>query len=234
MENSGGLLVHKATHHFDMVNWWIDDEPETVYAFGDLKYYGLTRENRGERCSTCAYTESCEFYVNYASNAKLKALYFDAESADGYYRDRCVFADEIDIYDTMSVAARYKSGITLSYSLIAHSPYEAWRAAVNGTEGRLELEEYHSGDRTSEPVQYVHLFNRRGERVTYQISKAGGGHGGGDARLLERLFSGKDMPDPLVHMADSRAGAMSVLLGVAANRSIATGKPVTIDELLRS
>lgn len=23
-QNSGGLLVHKATHHFDLVNWWID------------------------------------------------------------------------------------------------------------------------------------------------------------------------------------------------------------------
>ena len=25
--NSGGLLVHKATHHFDLVNWWIDSHP---------------------------------------------------------------------------------------------------------------------------------------------------------------------------------------------------------------
>ncbi len=23
--NSGGLLVHKSTHHFDLVNWWLDD-----------------------------------------------------------------------------------------------------------------------------------------------------------------------------------------------------------------
>ena len=25
--NSGGLLVHKATHHFDLVNWWLDSRP---------------------------------------------------------------------------------------------------------------------------------------------------------------------------------------------------------------
>ncbi|MBI2941432.1 MAG: Gfo/Idh/MocA family oxidoreductase, partial [Chloroflexi bacterium] len=39
-ENSGGLLVHKATHHFDMVNWWIEDEPHTVFAQGDRRVYG--------------------------------------------------------------------------------------------------------------------------------------------------------------------------------------------------
>ena len=25
--NSGGLLVHKATHHFDLINWWLSDVP---------------------------------------------------------------------------------------------------------------------------------------------------------------------------------------------------------------
>jgi hypothetical protein len=33
-------------------------------------------------------------------------------------------------------------------------------------------------------------------------------------------------------MAGSRAGAMSILIGIAANRSIATGSPVAIDDLL--
>ena len=27
---SGGLYVHKACHHFDLLNWWIDSEPEQV------------------------------------------------------------------------------------------------------------------------------------------------------------------------------------------------------------
>ena len=38
-ENSGGLLVHKATHHFDLVNWWLADVPEEVSAVGDLRFY---------------------------------------------------------------------------------------------------------------------------------------------------------------------------------------------------
>src|SRR5687767_15253676 len=46
-ENSGGLLVHKATHHFDLINWWLDAVPETVFAQGALAYYG--RENAMRR-----------------------------------------------------------------------------------------------------------------------------------------------------------------------------------------
>lgn len=231
-ENSGGLLVHKATHHFDMVNWWLEDEPQTVSAFGARRVYGPTRSERGERCSACQYAATCEFHVDYQSDPFMKAFYFDAEGEDGYFRDRCVFADEIDIEDTMAASVKYKGGALLSYSLIAHAPWEGWRAALNGAGGRIELEEYHSGHRAGESIQRITLYNRSGDKVIYDMLKDTGAHGGGDVRLQERLFSGRVIPDPLGHMADSRAGAMSVLIGVAANRSIATGQPVHIADLL--
>ena len=44
--NSGGLLVHKSTHHFDLVNWWLDDTPERVYARGGLRFYGAENARR--------------------------------------------------------------------------------------------------------------------------------------------------------------------------------------------
>ena len=65
-----------------------------------------------------------------------KKLYRDCESVDGYYRDRCVFSDDIDIEDTMSVNVKYFEGALLSYSLIAHSPYEGFKASINGVNGR--------------------------------------------------------------------------------------------------
>ncbi|MEU5001811.1 Gfo/Idh/MocA family oxidoreductase [Streptomyces sp. NPDC021622] len=37
--NSGRLMVHKATHHFDLVSWRLGTEPETVYAQGGLFFY---------------------------------------------------------------------------------------------------------------------------------------------------------------------------------------------------
>lgn len=40
VECSGSLWVHKASHHFDLLNWWIDSDPESVYALGSLDHYG--------------------------------------------------------------------------------------------------------------------------------------------------------------------------------------------------
>jgi len=58
-QNSGGLMVHKATHHFDLVNWWLSSVPAAVFAIGHRKFYtpqqalryGLV--NRAERCVEC-------------------------------------------------------------------------------------------------------------------------------------------------------------------------------------
>jgi predicted dehydrogenase len=234
MENSGGLLVHKSTHHFDLVNWWLDDEPQRVFGFGSRHVYGPTRVERGERCSTCEHAQTCEFFVNYADDPVMKALYFDAEQHDGYFRDRCVFSEEIDIYDTMSVSVRYARGAQLAYSLVAYAPYEGWRVSFTGTAGRMELEEFESGPLATAQPRQIRLFDARGNMTVREAAAAQGAHGGGDPLLLERLFGGQDLPDPLGHMAGSRAGAMSILIGIGANKSIASGQPVDIADLLQN
>lgn len=231
-ENSGGLLVHKSTHHFDLVNWWIEEEPEEVYSNGTRRFYGPTRENRGERCSTCKYAGTCEFAVKYVEDDFFSKFYFEAEEEDGYFRDRCVFAEDIDIEDSMSVNVRYSKGTLLTYSLISYSPYEGWKVSINGTGGRLEAAEYHSGQKAIEPFYEIKLFNRKGEVITYDIKKAEGNHGGGDERLLEMIFRG-NIPDPLGHFAGSYDGAKSIMIGICANKSIKEKKPFYIKKLLK-
>jgi len=231
LNKSGGLLVHKATHHFDLINWWLEEDPVELYAFGDLRFYGPTREQRGKRCLACAYKTSCEFYLDLEQDSFFKNYYLQAESADGYYRDGCVFAEDIDIYDTMSVNVKYTRGTLFSYSLNAHSPYEGWKLSINGTEGRIEARQFSSGLEKEVPESKLSLFNRRGEEVTYRMAKNTGFHGGADEALRRMLFVG-DMPDPLGHMAGSRAGAMSLLIGDAANISIAEKRPVRLQDLI--
>ena len=46
----------------------------------------------------------------------MQGMYFIPEKEDGYMRDRCIFSDQINIEDTMSVAVRYKEGALLTYS----------------------------------------------------------------------------------------------------------------------
>jgi len=231
MENSGGLLVHKSTHHFDLINWWLGKEPEEVFAYGRRAFYGATREERGERCLTCAYQSTCEFYYDMESDQFANSYYLGAEQEDGYVRDQCVFGDDITIYDSMSLNVRYEDAVTLNYSLIAYSPYEGWRAVIHGTKGRMEAEVYTSGERAGKPFQQLHVYDHRGNVEIHRIKKLEGGHGGSDVKLQRMMFV-PDQPDPLGQQADSRAGAMSLAVGVAANLSISNNRHVRIGELL--
>ncbi len=143
-ENSGGLLVHKATHHFDLVNWWLSTVPETVQAVGKRNFYlPQTRtlyrlNNAGERCSDCPDASKCPFLLDFKVLPELQQMYNEQEQYDGYYRDRCVFSDEIDIEDTMQVMVTYRSGATMSYTLHAFMPWEGYTISFNGTHGRIE------------------------------------------------------------------------------------------------
>lgn len=253
---SGGLMVHKATHHFDLVNWWLGDEPDCVYAVGQRRFYGPTRKERGERCLTCPYQESCEFYFDLAADRGLRSLYLEAETSDGYHRDACVFSPEIDIEDTISAVVAYRRGAQMTYSLHAYQPFEGYRIAFNGSRGRLEAgvierifpdeepdfrRRASSGKRSDlymhrwgsdEPTKdTIRVFPIYGGMQEIDVSHDYGGHGGGDKRLRDMLFR-PGLPDPLGHAAGSRAGAMSILTGVAANYSMKRNAPVRIADLL--
>ncbi|MCZ2810733.1 Gfo/Idh/MocA family oxidoreductase [Modestobacter sp. VKM Ac-2979] len=142
---SGGLFVHKATHHFDLVNWWVGAVPETVFALGDLRFYGdanAKERGLGERPARSHGAPDAgrdPFALDLAGNDRLRQLYLEAEVEDGYIRDQDVFSPGITIEDNMALLLRYADGPVLSYSLNAHGPWEGYRVSINGTEGRIEL-----------------------------------------------------------------------------------------------
>ena len=65
-------------------------------------------------------------------------LYHANEEHDGYIRDNCLWRKEIDIFDKMAVQIRYANDVQVSYSLTTYSPYEGFRIAFNGMDGRVE------------------------------------------------------------------------------------------------
>lgn len=247
--NGGGLLVHKSTHHFDLVNYWLQSRPDTVFAMGDLKFYG--KENAERRGVTQFYSRSHgqlqanakddPFALDLSSNETLKNLYLDAEHEDGYYRDQSVFGDGISIEDTMSVMVRYRSGAVLTYSLTAYSPLEGFRVSFTGTKGRLDLEVVErsyinaGGEQSMEgalETQSIILRPMFGQPQNVEIISGDGGHGGGDPVLLNSLFGVPGAEDEFKRSASHVDGALSILTGIAANKSISTGLPVKVDGLV--
>jgi predicted dehydrogenase len=229
-EKSGSLLVHKSSHHFDLLNWWLQSEPTEVYAKGSLEFYGKNGKMRGKNCRTCVYKADCKFYWDITKNQSYTKLYTDNESYDGYLRDACVFREDINIYDKMGAVITYANGVQATYSLTAYSPYEGYRIAFNGTEGRLETWIHESGNYDKPDHDEIFVYKNFGKVDTYKIPQ-GAGHGGGDNRLRDFIFVNPDAPDLYKQSADVRQGAMAILTGVAARKSIEQNKAIKIGDL---
>jgi predicted dehydrogenase len=137
-ENSGSLLVHKATHHFDLLNWWLNSDPEEVFAYGSLEFYGKNNAFRSTNCRPCPHKGECKFYFDITKDERLVKLYVDNEQYDGYHRDGCVFREDIDIFDKMAVQIKYANKVQVSYSLVTYAPYEGYRISFSGTKGKLD------------------------------------------------------------------------------------------------
>ena len=258
-QHSGGLLVHKASHHFDLVNWWLGSSPQQVFALGDLMFYGAANaEARGECYAYNRYTgESAArddpFALYLDADPALRGLYLDAEAETGYLRDRNVFGAPVTIEDTLCVTARFRNNVLLSYSLLAYAPWEGFRVAITGTRGRLELDVVESvegaagaapdsaaqqhRDLGASKGPYRHselrVFPHFAPPWQAEIPTASGGHGGADPQMLEQLFSPAPPPDPLQRAASHIDGAAAILTGIAANHSLHSGLPIQVAELLR-
>lgn len=229
LRNKGGtLLVHKSTHHFDLLNWWLDTEPQEVFAFGALEYFGKNNAFRSDKCRGCPHKENCDYYWDITQSPHDMKLYVENEHLDGYIRDACIWREEIDIFDKMGVVIKYANGVQTTYSLTTNSPYEGYRIAFNGKKGRLEAWIHENQSWPMENYDELRLTLNFGDTELIRIPHGGGGHGGGDRRLLDKLFKDPNMPDPLKQSAGTRDGAMSILTGIAARKSIDSGQPVKI------
>lgn len=246
---SGGLLLHKSTHHFDVINWWLDGIPSEVFAMGGLCFYGKNNavaRGEGRLSEYVRYTGTPEaaddpFAFDLNETEATRELYFKAEAETGYIRDRNVFRDGIDIEDSMSVMIRYRTGEMVTYSLNAFCPDEGFRASICGDKGRIDYTEKHA----SHILTGEHEVQTEGQEYAMRLSiqthfekpkeieiaKLPGGHGGGDALLQRQMFATPAFADLQHRNAGHEQGAASLLIGVAANQSIQTGLRVNLDSL---
>ena len=249
-EASGGLSIHKGTHHFDLVSWLIGQRAEKVHAFGALNYFGPEGEfnpsrKDGRVCETCEEQENCKYFMRWSTRTRSNLpqdehlnVLGEAQGAQQYsnYRsDCCIFDSEINIEDTYVANVLYDQGAMLSYSEHFSAPYEGYRLAINGTRGRIETQEWHAPARTpfSTPdAQVIDYFPIFGSKETIHTVPCDGDHGGADPLILEDIFLGVDPNRGYDIQAGSLDAAYAVCLGEAVWKSVDSGKVIEISSLL--
>lgn len=238
-KNSGGLLVHKACHCFDLINWFVGSRARTLVAHGGRTAYGPDASPyRGERCSACAHAQRCPMYVDLRNDTLRSKLYFQSQEPGGYTPDLCVFDPEIDAEDHATVGYEYENGVQVSFHLCAYSSYEGVVVQIEGSKGRLEHSMSHSTAPLASTSQYgsektmaaslrFHPFEQPPEDIS--VEEREGGHWGADPLMLEDLF-GSHPPSP--RLASLEDGVQAVLIGAAANASIARGQRVEVQAMV--
>jgi len=246
---SGGLCISKSCHHFDLINWWLNDRPEQVFAYGALNYYGDDSPHKpvGDGLNKDEQREGCLYHQHW------NAPWLEAPKDDHLIAHERVFnlpyekqysADDplyiydkaIDIEDTYSAVVRYRGGASLTYSANFSAPWEGYTLGINGTHGRIEATHLTAPSRCPFPTdgrESIHYYPLFGQRATIEVRPVSGGHGGADPMMKHDMFV-KRLPESqeLGLLAGPEAGADAVLVGEAVWRSIAANRPIEIDALL--
>ncbi|MCL2834161.1 MAG: Gfo/Idh/MocA family oxidoreductase, partial [Treponema sp.] len=134
----------------------------------------------------------------------------------------------------------YQNNAIMTYSLNAYMPWEGYNIVFNGSKGRLEVnvieksyinaggEKGEEGALVGKTLTVKPMF---GKPYEVPFDQGEGSHGGGDLVMLNDIF-GNPQPDRFKRAASHIDGAYSILTGIAANKSIASGQPVRIKDLL--
>ncbi len=217
-KNSGGLLIHKGCHAFDIMNWLADSSPQTVAAFGNLAVFNPgTKPAYAQHCTNCPEKYTCIDSVY----LKLDKEVIKRQQERGYTDfDLCLYNSEKDTQDNDVVIIEYKNGVKASYTECLFSARTGRFYSVVGEKGEIEA------DTESNRIKVHSLISK--ETTVHQIPDISG-HGGGDSLLLEDFLTcfhqgGKPL-------ADGEAGSWATAVGEAAEKAIAESKVVKIGDL---
>lgn len=187
---SGGTLVEKCCHYFDLITLFAQSRPAEVFASGNMA-------------------------VNFLD------LEYDEEKSD--------------ILDNALVVIAYENGIRASFQLCMFAPMFYEELVLCGDEGRLrayENEDFLPGERLKTGLE-IYCGEHRPSRMAtpaYPTVLEEAGHNG--STYFEHVRFVDAIAGEETDCASVAEAFWSIVIGVAAERSVATGDKVSIAALL--
>jgi len=188
---SGGTLVEKCCHYFDLLNMFAQAKPVSVFATGSMA-------------------------VNFKQ--------FE-------YND-----EESDIIDNAVVSIVYENGVRASFNLCMFAPMFYEEITLCGDEGYIKAYEKEDFLPVPRPKTYMEIIcgEARPSRFCnpcYPPHIEESGHNG--STFYEHINFIDAIDGKTTNAASVEEGFWSVVVGVAAEQSVKTGKVVLIDELTK-
>ena len=202
--NTGGTLVEKTCHYFDLMNLIIDDRPVQVYASGNQAVNHLDEVYDGVRSDIL---DNAFVIVDYPNGVRAML-------------DLCMFAEATKDQEEISVVGP-------KGKLDARIPASELHLGTRSGEGLPDIGKVETRPIINEAIRHTGLHHGASylEHVDFAAAvrahRAAGGGVAGAAAVAEL--------GTLVSLED---GMWSVAMGEAAHRSIAENRPVTLDEIL--
>ncbi|MET8102799.1 Gfo/Idh/MocA family oxidoreductase [Streptomyces sp. NPDC005236] len=225
------MLMAKSCHDIDWLQYVLGQPPVRVSSFGRLSHF--RPENRPEgaadRCLDCAVESACPYSARREYGDRLargehhwplsvvvddftpKAL--ETALREGPY-GRCVYACDNDVVDHQVVSMEFASGATATFTMTAFTEQADRRTRIFGTRGELR------GD--GESLSVYDFLTRTEEAVGLSAPgamDAAGGHGGGDAALMDAFVAAVATGDPALVKSGPRESLTSHLTVLAAERA---------------
>ncbi len=230
-DESTFMLLAKSCHDIDWLQYVLGEAPTRVSSFGRLSHFTRAHKPAGaaDRCLDCSVEPDCPFSA--------KRFYFDrlvqgdrgwpldvlvdeftAEALGDALRHgpygRCVYDSDNDVVDHQVVNMEYPSGTTAVFTMTGFSRQGHRETKLFGTRGEL------TGDGEKLDVfDFLTDTHHIIDTTTVGDASAAGGHGGGDAGLMDGFVSALETGDASRIFSGPRDSLTSHLTVFAAERA---------------
>lgn len=222
---SGGGFNDKCSHHFDVLNWFTQANPQFLHAIGRKSSLFKPDLTAPAHCRDCQ--RDCEY--NIFKDQELQELGLDKLPPSWYLKDEdscfdtCIYRPGSDQYDQVLCHVAYDNEIMASLNFCLYGPKSIDQETLElvGTRGRIRL------TRSSGILDYVDHKGHQ-EMIQAQGDHFQSSHFGADIELVRHLESFFSGTRPVV---SAKEGHLSLMMVQAACQSMGSyGKTVFLSE----
>ena len=204
-ETTSAMILAKCCHDLDLLQWYAKSKCKTISSIGDLTYFKKENQPKDatDRCKECPHKDTCPYsaefiYVKrwhqagepetqWPQNVVCQDFPLTEEKIRKAYEEhpwygRCVFACDNNVVDHQETNILFENGVTANLCMTGFTGDHGRIYRFHGTTGEIILDE------EKQCIVYKPYSHETQVMPFDQLPDVSGGHGGGDAALVQSLY----------------------------------------------